>query len=90
MASLKGRDSLDDIAKLPFAGLVNADVKSASRLRQMVRGIFHVDVDIEERVGSWLTFEPSDRLLLGGRMPRSASVPISATASIRSTKRSAS
>ena len=65
VASLKGRDSLDDIAKLPFAGLVNADVKSASRLRQMVRGIFHVDVDIEERVGSWLTFEPSDRLLLG-------------------------
>jgi type VI secretion system protein ImpH len=65
VASLKGRDSLDDIAKLPFAGLVNADVKSASRLRQLVRGIFHVDVDIEERVGSWLTFEPSDRLLLG-------------------------
>jgi type VI secretion system protein ImpH len=65
VASLKGRDSLDDIAKLPFAGLVNADVKSASRLRQLIRGIFHVDVDIEERVGSWLTFEPSDRLLLG-------------------------
>jgi type VI secretion system protein ImpH len=65
VASLKGRDSLDDIAKLPFAGLVNAGVKSASRLRQLVRGIFHVDVDIEERVGSWLTFEPSDRLLLG-------------------------
>ena len=61
VASLKGRDSLDDIAKLPFAGLVNADVKSASRLRQLVRGIFHVDVDIEERVGSWLTFEPSDQ-----------------------------
>ena len=40
--------------------------KSASRLRQMLRGIFHAEVDIEERVGSWLTFEPSDRLLLGG------------------------
>ena len=66
VASLKGRDSLDDIAKLPFAGLVNADVKSASRLRQLLRGIFHAEVDIEERVGSWLTFEPSDRLLLGG------------------------
>jgi type VI secretion system protein ImpH len=64
--SLKVRDSLDDIAKLPFAGLVNAGARSASRLRQLLRGIFHAQVDIEERVGSWLTFEPSDRLLLGG------------------------
>jgi type VI secretion system protein ImpH len=63
--SMKARDSLDDIAKLPFAGLVDPAVKSASRLRQLVRGIFHVEVDIEERIGSWLTFEPSDRTLLG-------------------------
>ena len=63
--SLNGRDSLDDIAKLPFAGLVSSTVKSASRLRQLVRGIFHVDVDVEERVGCWLIFEPSDRLMLG-------------------------
>jgi type VI secretion system protein ImpH len=63
--SLQERDSLADIAKLPFAGLVNPEVKSASRLRQLVRGIFHVDIEVEERVGSWLTFEPSDRLLMG-------------------------
>lgn len=63
--SLKGRDSLNDIAKLAFSGLVNPQVKSAARLRQLVRGIFHVKVEIEERVGSWLTFEPSDRLLIG-------------------------
>jgi type VI secretion system protein ImpH len=66
VASHKGRDSLDDIAKLPFAGLVDAGAKSASRLRQLLRGVFHAEVDIEERVGSWLTFEPTDRLLLGG------------------------
>jgi type VI secretion system protein ImpH len=65
VSSMKGRDSLADIAKLSFAGLVNGAVKSAARLRQLVRGIFHVEVDIEERVGSWLPFEPSDRLLLG-------------------------
>ena len=63
--SMKSRDSLVDIAKLPFAGLVNPEVKSAARLRHLVRGIFHVDVNVEERVGSWLTFEPSDRLLVG-------------------------
>lgn len=66
VASLKGRDSLEDIAKLPFAGLANAQVKSATRLRQLIHGVFHVHVDVEERVGTWLAFEPSDRLLLGG------------------------
>jgi type VI secretion system protein ImpH len=65
VASLKNRDSLDDVAKLPFCGLVNAQAKSAARLRQLIRGVFHVEVDVEERVGTWLTFEPSDRLLLG-------------------------
>jgi type VI secretion system protein ImpH len=63
--SMQDRDSLDDIAKLPFAGLVDSGVKSAARLCQLIRGIFHVEVDIEERVGNWLTFEPSDKLLLG-------------------------
>jgi type VI secretion system protein ImpH len=63
--SLKGRDSLDDIAKLPFAGLVNAEIKSASRLKQLVRGVFKVPTEVEERIGSWLVFEPSDRWMLG-------------------------
>jgi type VI secretion system protein ImpH len=63
--SLAERDSLPDISKLPFAGLVSSGVKSASRLRQLVRGVFNVDADVEERVGSWLVFEPADRLKLG-------------------------
>lgn len=66
VGSVKSRDSLPDMAKLPFAGLTAPQVKSASRLRQLVRGIFGVEADVEERVGCWLTFEPSDRLLLGG------------------------
>jgi type VI secretion system protein ImpH len=60
-----GRDSVEDIAKIPFAGLTASIVKSASRLKQLIRGIFRVDVDIEERIGSWLTFEPGDRMMLG-------------------------
>lgn len=63
--SLARRDSLADIAKLGFSGLVSSTVKSASRLRQLVRGVLNVDADVEERVGSWLVFEPSDRLQLG-------------------------
>lgn len=63
--SLAKRDSLADMAKLPFAGLVSSTVKTASRLRQLVRGVLDVDADVEERVGSWLVFEPADRLKLG-------------------------
>ncbi len=37
------RDSVEDIAKLPFAMLTGASVKSASRLRQLIRGIFDVE-----------------------------------------------
>ena len=63
--SLADRDSVEDIAKLGFSGLVSSKVKSASRLKQLVRGIFKVATEVEERVGSWLVFEPSDRWMLG-------------------------
>jgi type VI secretion system protein ImpH len=59
------RDSVEDIAKIPFAGLTASFVKSASRLRQLIRGVFEVDLDVEERIGSWLSFEPGDRMMLG-------------------------
>jgi type VI secretion system protein ImpH len=59
------RDSVEDIAKIPFAGLTGSIIKSASRLRQLVRGIFKVDVDVHEHIGSWLTFEPGDQMMLG-------------------------
>lgn len=63
--AFRGRDGVDDIAKAGFAGLTGSKIKSASRLKRLVRGIFKVDTDIEERVGSWLTFEPGDRMALG-------------------------
>jgi type VI secretion system protein ImpH len=63
--SLADRDSVEDIAKLSFSGLVSSRIKSASRLKQLVRGIFKVATEVEERVGSWLVFEPSDRWMLG-------------------------
>jgi type VI secretion system protein ImpH len=59
------RDSVHDIAKATFAGLVSSSVRSASRLRNLIRGVFDVDVDVLERIGSWLSFEPSDRTALG-------------------------
>jgi type VI secretion system protein ImpH len=65
--SLSGRDSIEDISKLAYSGLVSSGIKSASRLKQLVRGIFQVSADIEERVGSWLIFEPTDRCALGAQ-----------------------
>jgi len=59
------RDRINDIVKLGFAGLIGAHTKSASRLRQLIRGVFNVEVEIEEHIGTWLTFEPGDATALG-------------------------
>ncbi len=59
------RDSVDDIAKLSFAGLVGSRIKSGPRLMQLIRGVFGVDIEVQERIGSWLSFEPSDMASLG-------------------------
>jgi type VI secretion system protein ImpH len=61
----RDRDTINDIAKVAFAGLAGAQTKSATRLRQMLEAIFQTSVEIVERVGSWLVFEPSDRMALG-------------------------
>lgn len=61
------RDDVPDIAKLPYAGLVSPRVKSARRLAQLIRGVFKLDAAVIERIGSWLLFEPEDRMALGAR-----------------------
>lgn len=61
----RNRDTVDDIAKVGFAGLVGAQVKSAGRLKQLLRGVFSIEVHVEERIGNWLMFEPDDRTAIG-------------------------
>jgi len=58
-------DSVPDPAKLAFAGLIAAQAKSASRLKNFISGLFGVKVEIDEFVGTWLTLDPSDRSRLG-------------------------
>jgi type VI secretion system protein ImpH len=58
-------DSIPDIAKLEFAGLIAPKAKSASRLGRFLRGLFGVKVEVEEFVGSWLVFDPGDRTAIG-------------------------
>ena len=64
-APYRALDSVPDPGKLAFAGLISPQAKSASRLKGFLSGLFDVDVEIEQFVGSWLTFEPSDRTALG-------------------------
>jgi type VI secretion system protein ImpH len=47
--------------------LLGAQSKSASRLRYAIRGIFGVEVEIDQFVGSWLDFDEGERSLLGAR-----------------------
>lgn len=63
--ALQDRDSLPDVAKLRFAGLIGSRVKSARRLQQLLKGLLGVDLEIRERVASWLEFEPQDLTRLG-------------------------
>lgn len=61
----RNRDTVSDIAKVGFAALIGAQVKSVTRLRQVLHAVFRVKVEIVERIGSWLVFDPSDRMTLG-------------------------
>ena len=63
----RDRDSVPDIAKLAYAGLIAPQAKSASRLRDLIAGLFKVDVEIEEFVGTRLAFEKADCTALGAR-----------------------
>lgn len=63
--ALASRDAVADLAKLPYAGLASARIKSARRLVQILRGVMGLDAWIIERVGTWLVFEPDARTALG-------------------------
>ena len=60
-----GLDTVPDEGKLRFGGLAAPQTKSASRLRNMVRGLFGVEAEIEEFVGVRLVLDPSEQTRLG-------------------------
>ncbi|MEM0907219.1 MAG: type VI secretion system baseplate subunit TssG [Pseudomonadota bacterium] len=53
------------IAKAGFAGLLSARVKSASRLRAFLAGLFDVEIEVEEFVPTALTLAEEDQSRLG-------------------------
>lgn len=66
-APYQHRDSLPDSAKLGFAGLIGAQIKSASRLRHFLMGLFGVTVDIQQLTATTLNLEKADQSRLGQR-----------------------
>lgn len=63
--SLRDRDSVPDLLKLGFAGLLAPQSKSASRLRSMLASVFGLKVEIDEFVGMRLVFEGDQVSRLG-------------------------
>jgi type VI secretion system protein ImpH len=62
-----GLDTQPDAGKLAFAGLIGPQAKSASRLRNLISGLFGVAVEVEEFVGTYLTLDAGDRTRLGAK-----------------------
>jgi type VI secretion system protein ImpH len=58
-------DTVPDAAKLGYAGLLGAQAKCASRLAGAIRGLFKVDVEVEEFVGTRLKIEAAEWTILG-------------------------
>jgi type VI secretion system protein ImpH len=58
-------DGLPDMAKIGYAGLMAPAAKSASRLRDLISGLFGVRVDVQEFVGLRLILEPEEHSHLG-------------------------
>lgn len=65
--AFRGLDTVPDASKLAFAGLLAPAVRSGSRLRNAIEGLFGCRVEVEEFVGTFLVFEPGERSLLGRR-----------------------
>jgi type VI secretion system protein ImpH len=63
--AFRDADSISDFAKLQYAGLLGARVKSASRLRACLTNFLETRVEIEEFVGGWLELDPAERTRVG-------------------------
>ncbi len=60
-------DSVPDAAKLGYAGLLGSQARCASRLAGAIRGLFGVEAEVEEFVGTRLVIEAAEWTILGRR-----------------------
>jgi type VI secretion system protein ImpH len=69
-APYRDLDSVPDVAKLGFAGLLGSQAKSASRLAAAISGLFNVRAEVEEFVGTRLIIEAAEWTTLGRQYNR--------------------
>jgi len=62
---VRNLDKVPDIAKTGYAGLMAPAAKSASRLRDLIAGLFGLRVEVQEFVGLRLVLDPTERSHLG-------------------------
>jgi len=65
LPAVRGRDAVNDHAKLFFSGLLVRQVRNADGLAALLSGFFRVPVRIEQFVPHWLTLPVNDRTRLG-------------------------
>ena len=65
LKSLRNLDTVPDEVKIGYSGLMGARTKSASRLRDLVSGVFGLEVEVEEFVGCRLLFDPEEQSRIG-------------------------
>jgi type VI secretion system protein ImpH len=65
--TLRDRDDWPDRAKLYFAGLLAASVRTRAGLEAILTEYLGLSVRIDECVGEWLDIEPEERMRLGDR-----------------------
>ncbi|MEL6586156.1 MAG: type VI secretion system baseplate subunit TssG [Pseudomonadota bacterium] len=63
--AFRDRDGIPDISRTQLVGLHATRVRSAVRLRQLIELYLRADVEIEEHLPSWITFEDDDRSRMG-------------------------
>jgi type VI secretion system protein ImpH len=65
MASLLNRDSLPDLPKRHFTGLMSCQTRHADGLLAILKGYFNLPVQVDEFVGQWVELPANCRCLLG-------------------------
>ena len=58
-------DTMPDYQKLAYAGLLASRGPSASRIVNLISGIFGIEAEIEEFIGTYLDVDPEDQTRLG-------------------------
>lgn len=61
----RGLDAMPDGQKLQFAGLMGARTISAARIEYLVSGVFRLDAEVDQFIGTTLPIGPDERTRLG-------------------------